>query len=73
LQVGEDNVVFKIPDPIGETKRWDHRVQVIDGEDEWVVEESNEFFSEYWADVKRMLRLKCGDPSRFEDAPREAG
>jgi len=33
LQVGDETTVLKIPDPIGETKRWDSRVQVINGEE----------------------------------------
>jgi len=74
LQVGDDIAVFKIPGPIGEDKRWDSRVQVIDADDRWVEgdESGNELFSEYWADVKRMFRLKCRDHSRFEDSPRGA-
>jgi len=73
-QVGDDFAVFKIPEPIKEVKRCDSQVQVIDAEDKWVEgdESDSVFFSEYWAEVKRLLRLKCEDPSRFEDAPREA-
>jgi len=30
-------------------------------------------FIEYWASVKQIFRAKCGDPSRFEDTPDDAG
>ncbi|KAK1433064.1 hypothetical protein QVD17_09971 [Tagetes erecta] len=75
LQVGEEIAVFKIPDPIEKVKRWDSRVQVINAEDRWVegYESGNVFFTREWAEVKQLLRAKCGDPSRFKDTPDDAG
>ncbi|KAK1430094.1 hypothetical protein QVD17_12599 [Tagetes erecta] len=75
LQVGEDVAVFKILDPIENVKRWDNRVQVIDAEDRWVegYESGSVFFTKEWAEVKRLLSFKCGDPGRFEDTPQGAG
>ncbi|KAK1432077.1 hypothetical protein QVD17_08967 [Tagetes erecta] len=75
LQVGEEIAVFKIPDPIEKVKRWDSRVQVINAEDRWVegYESGSVFFTKEWAEVKRLLRFKCGDPGGFEDTPQGAG
>jgi len=51
------------------------RVQVIDAEDRWVegYDSGDVFFTKEWAEVKQLVRLKCGDPSRFEDNPQGAG
>ncbi|KAK1411409.1 hypothetical protein QVD17_37958 [Tagetes erecta] len=75
LHVGEDIAIFKIPEPIENVKCWDNRVLVIDAEDRWEegYESGNMLFTKDWAEVRRLVKLKCGDPGMFEDTPDDAG